>query len=148
LVYLSGGVDIAELTLVKPAVLKKFDIKNDVFYAVIRWQNLIKCRGDHQVRYAELPRFPEVRRDLALLLDKSLTFDRIKELAFRVESKLITRVDLFDIYEGEQVGSGKKSYAVSFILQDMQSTLTDEKIDRLMKKLMEAYVKELGAVIR
>ncbi|MFO7370824.1 MAG: phenylalanine--tRNA ligase subunit beta [Bacteroidales bacterium] len=148
LVYRTGGVDIAELALVKAAVLKKFDIKNDVFYAVIRWQNLVKCRGDHQVRYTELPRFPEVRRDLALLLDKSLTFDKIKELAFRIESKLLTRVDLFDVYEGEQVGAGKKSYAVSFILQDLQATLTDEKIDRTMKRLMEAYVKELGAVIR
>lgn len=148
LVYQTGGLEIAELALVKPAVLKKFDIKNDVFFAVIRWQNLIKSRGDHQVRYAELPRFPEVRRDLALLLDKSLTFDKIKELAFRIESKFLTRVDLFDVYEGEQIGSGKKSYAVSFILQDLQATLTDEKIDRIMKKLMDAYVKELGAVIR
>ena len=82
------------------------------------------------------------------LLDQVLTFDRIKELAFRIESKLLTRVDLFDVYEGEQVGSGKKSYAVSFILQDTEATLTDEKIDRIMKRLMEAYVKELGAVIR
>jgi phenylalanyl-tRNA synthetase beta chain len=148
LVYKMNNAAIAELAIIKKSVLKQFDIKNEVFYAVISWEKLMKIRGDHQVRYSELPRFPEVRRDLSLLLDKSLTFDRIRELAFRTELKLLTKVDLFDVYEGEQVTKGKKSYAVSFILQDTQATLTDERIDRIMKKLMEAFVNELGAIIR
>jgi phenylalanyl-tRNA synthetase beta chain len=148
LVYRINNVEIAELTIIKPAVLKNFDIKNEVFYAVISWENLMKMRGDHHVCYSELPRFPEVRRDLSLLLDQSITFSRIRELAFSTENKLLTRVDLFDVYEGEQVAPGKKSYAVSYILQDTQATLTDARIDRIMKKLMEAYVKELGAIIR
>ena len=125
-----------------------FDIRNEVFYAVVNWQNLIRLRGDHRISFTELPRFPEVRRDLSMLLDKSVTFDRIKELAYRIENKLLTRVDLFDVYEGEQVTQGKKSYAVSFILLDTQATLTDERIDRIIQKLMDAYVHELGAIIR
>jgi len=146
--YSVNGKTIAEIAIIRPTILKQFDIKNDVFYAVIYWEDLIKARGDHRVMYNELPRFPEVRRDLALLVDEALTYDRIRDLAYKVENKLITRVDLFDVYQGEQVSRGKKSYAVSFILQDKESTLTDEKIDRILKKLMDAYVKELGAEIR
>jgi phenylalanyl-tRNA synthetase beta chain len=148
LVYRINNIEIAELTIIKPAVLKNFDIRNEVYQAVVSWENLMKMRGDHHVSYNELPRFPEVRRDLSLLLDQSITFSRIRELAFSTESKLLTRVDLFDVYEGEQVAKGKKSYAVSYILQDTQATLTDARIDRIIKKLMEAYVKELGAIIR
>lgn len=148
LVYQVNNTVIAELAIIKQTVLKQFDIRNDVFYAVVNWDDLLKIRGDHRVSHNELPRFPEVRRDLSLLLDKSLTYAQIKDLAFRTESKLITKVDLFDVYEGEQVAKGKKSYAVSFILQDTQATLTDERIDLIMKKLMDAYTKELGAIIR
>jgi phenylalanyl-tRNA synthetase beta chain len=108
----------------------------------------LTIRGDHHIIFNELPRFPEVRRDLALLLDKSLTFSAINDLAFRTEGKLLRKVDLFDVYEGEQVAEGKKSYAVSFILQDTAATLTDERIDRIMKRLMDAFARELGAVIR
>lgn len=146
--YQAGGKVIAELAMLKPAILKPFDIRNDVFYAVINWEEVLKIRGDYRVSYSELPRFPEVRRDLALLLDQSVTFSRIRDLAYKTEGRLLKRVDLFDVYEGEQVAKGKKSYAVSFILQDMQSTLTDERIDRTMKKLMEAFSRELGAIIR
>ncbi len=139
---------IAELAIIRQAILKQFDIRNDVYYAVIYWDNLLKLRGDHHIRHTELPRFPEVRRDLSLLLDQSITFAQIRDLAFKNENKILIRVDLFDVYEGEQVTRGKKSYAVSFILQDTQTTLTDERIDRIMKKLMDEYAKELGAVIR
>jgi len=139
---------IAELAIIKQAVLRQFDIKHDVYFAVVYWDDLLKIRGDHRIRHSELPRFPEVRRDLSLQLDQAVTFAQIKDLALRTENKLITEVDLFDVYEGEQVAHGKKSYAVSFILQDTQTTLTDEKIDSIMKKLMDAYMKELGAIIR
>jgi phenylalanyl-tRNA synthetase beta chain len=146
--YRYNNLPIAELAVIKPALLRQFDIKNDVFYATVYWGNVIRIRGEHHISFSELPRFPEVRRDLALLVDQALTYDRIRELANRIESKLLTRVDLFDVYEGEQVAPGKKSYAVSFILQDKEATLTDEKIDRIINRLMEAYVGELGAVIR
>ncbi len=148
LMYMSRNTILAEIGIVKKQILKRFDIKNEVFYADLFWEDVLKIRGQHQVKYAELPRFPEVRRDLALLLDKSVTFDKIKDLAYRVENKLLLKVDLFDVYEGEQVGAEKKSYAVSFILQDKETTLTDEKIDKILNKLMDAYVRELGAVIR
>ncbi len=146
--YQMNDSTIAELAIIKESVLKQFDIRNEVFYAVIHWDDLLRIRGDHHVTHTELPRFPEVRRDLSLLLDQSLTFSQIKDLAFRMEGRLLKKVDLFDVYEGEQVAKGKKSYAVSFILQDTQATLTDERIDRIMKKLMEAYTQELGAIIR
>jgi phenylalanyl-tRNA synthetase beta chain len=148
LCYMINNIPIAELAIIKKGILRQFDIKNDVFYSVIKWQNLIKARGDHNVQHKELPRFPEVRRDLALVVDKSLTYDRIRDLAYLTEDKLLTRVDLFDVYEGEQIAADKKSYAVSFILQDTEATLTDERIDRTIKRLMDAYAKELGAVIR
>jgi phenylalanyl-tRNA synthetase beta chain len=148
LAYMMNNTIVAELAIIKESILKKFDIRNDVYYAAVFWDDLLKIRGDHPVRHNELPRFPEVRRDLALLLDQSLTFAQIKDLAFRTESQLLTKVDLFDVYEGKQVAEGKKSYAVSFILQDAQATLTDERIDLIMKKLMDAYTKEFGAIIR
>jgi phenylalanyl-tRNA synthetase beta chain len=146
--YMINEHTIAELAVVHKTIVSSFDIKNEVFYALVYWENLLKVRGEHTIRHAELPRFPEVRRDLALIVDKSLNYDRIRDLALRVENKLIKRVDLFDVYEGEQISEGKKSYAVSFILQDTESTLTDEKIDRIVKRLMDAYVNELGAQIR
>ena len=146
--YRMNNKVIAELAIVKQSVLKHFDIRNDVYHGVVYWNDLLRMRGDHHVKHNDLPRFPEVRRDLALVLDQSVTFAQIKELAFQTESKLLTRVDLFDVYEGEQVAMGKKSYAVSFILQDAQSTLTDERIDHIMKRMMEACNKELGATIR
>lgn len=139
---------VAELAIIKQAVLQKFDIRNEVYFAHVYWEDLLKIRGDLHVRYVEIPRYPEVRRDLALLLDKQHTFARIRDLAFSTERNLLVKVDLFDVYEGEQVPEGKKSYAVSFILQDRQATLTDERIERIMKRLMDAYVKELDATIR
>ncbi|HEX2393788.1 MAG TPA: phenylalanine--tRNA ligase subunit beta, partial [Bacteroidales bacterium] len=146
--YRIGELAIAELAVIRKGITSLFDIKSDVYFAVIFWENLLKARGDHSIKLAELPRFPEVRRDLALIVDKSLTYDRIRDLAFRVENRLLRRVDLFDVYEGEQIGEGRKSYAVSFILQDTESTLTDDKIDRIVNRLMDSYVKELGAQIR
>jgi phenylalanyl-tRNA synthetase beta chain len=148
LAYQRNNLPIAEIAVIKQTLLKSFDLRNDVFYAEVYWENLMKARGDHKVKNAELPKFPEVRRDLALLLDKSVTFEQIREIAAKTERKLLTRINLFDIYEGEQIEKNKKSYAVSFILQDQEATLTDERIDRIMKRLMEAYQKELSAEIR
>jgi phenylalanyl-tRNA synthetase beta chain len=146
--YRWNEIPIAELGIVKQSLLKDFDLRNEVYYAIVFWENLIKTRGDHKITHQELPRFPEVRRDLSLLLDKTVTYARIREIAFNTERKLLTRMNLFDVYEGDRIEKNKKSYAVSFILQDPETTLTDERIDRIMKKLMEAYQKDLGAEIR
>jgi phenylalanyl-tRNA synthetase beta chain len=101
-----------------------------------------------QVLYKDLPRYPEVRRDLSLLLDKTVTYNQIKELGFRTEKQILKRIQLFDVFEGEKIEQGKKSYAVAFILQDAEKTLTEARIDKTMKKLMDTYTKELNAVIR
>ncbi|HEY6915268.1 MAG TPA: phenylalanine--tRNA ligase subunit beta, partial [Paludibacter sp.] len=104
--------------------------------------------GDHKVQYAELSKFPEVKRDLALLLDKNITFAEIEKIAFETERKLLKKVNLFDVYEGKNLEAGKKSYAVSFLLQDDSKTLTDTQIDGIMKKLQNNYETKLGAKLR
>jgi phenylalanyl-tRNA synthetase beta chain len=96
----------------------------------------------------ELPRFPEVRRDLALLIDQSVTFSQIEKLSFRTEKKLLRRVGLFDVFEGDKIGAGKKSYALSFILQDEEKTLTDKEIDKAMERLIKVFITTFNARIR
>jgi len=104
--------------------------------------------GDHKVKYAEISKFPEVKRDLALLLDKNIAFAEIEKIAYETERKLLKRVNLFDVYEGKNLEAGKKSYAVSFVLQDNSKTLTDNQIDGIMKKLQGNYETKLGAKLR
>jgi len=102
----------------------------------------------NKVTYTELPKYPAVKRDLALLIDKKITFAEIKTIAFNCEKKLLKSVSLFDVYEGEKLGADKKSYAVSFILQDTEKTLNDKQIDKIMQKLIKSYEKQLGAELR
>ncbi|MBK7172315.1 MAG: phenylalanine--tRNA ligase subunit beta [Bacteroidales bacterium] len=130
------------------SVLKSFDIKQDVYYAEIDWLSLLKEVNPENVKYSEVPRFPEVRRDLALLLDQSVTFASVESLAYRVGKGLLKAVNLFDVYEGDKIEAGKKSYAISFILQDTQKTLTDQEVEKMMKRLAESLEKELGAQVR
>ena len=101
-----------------------------------------------KVRFTEVSKYPEVRRDLSLVLDKTVSFEQIRQLAQKYERNLLTNVNVFDVYEGENIGADKKSYSVSFTLQDTEQTLTDKVIDKTMQKLMMAFEKELGAVIR
>ena len=108
----------------------------------------MKIIKESAVTYSELPKYPWVRRDLALLLDKSVKFEQIRELAFRTERNILHNVDLFDVYESENLGNNKKSYAVSFILLDNLKTLTDKSIEKTMNSLANALEKELGAKIR
>jgi phenylalanyl-tRNA synthetase beta chain len=129
-------------------VLKQFDIKQDVFYAEIDWSILLREMKPDSVKFSEISRFPEVRRDLALLLDKQVKFTEIEALAYRNGKGILRSVNLFDVYEGEKIEAGKKSYAVSFTMQDNEKTLTDNDIEKLMKRLVEVFEKELGAVIR
>jgi len=129
-------------------ILKKFDIKQDLFYAEIDWSLLLKELKPDSVKFSEISRYPEVRRDLALVLDKKVKFADIETLALRNGKNILRSVNLFDVYEGEKIEAGKKSYAVSFIIQDDTKTLTDNDIEKLMKRLTEVFEKELGAFIR
>ncbi|MDX1283845.1 MAG: phenylalanine--tRNA ligase subunit beta [Draconibacterium sp.] len=148
LLYSYNNKKIVEFGLVEKSWLKKFDIENPVYYADFYWDNVFQAHKKHKVLFNELPKFPAVRRDLALLIDKSVKFSHIKELAFKMERQLLREVDLFDVYEGKGVPEGKKSYAVSFILRDDKKTLKDKQIDKTMQKLTAAFGREFGAELR
>lgn len=139
---------IAELGAVAKSELKKFDIAQSVFYANIKVDILYKLHHEHKLIYSEIPKFPSVRRDLAMLLDKNVKYEQIKELAFESERKFLKEVNLFDIYEGEKIEAGKKSYAVSFTLLNEESTLTDKQIENIMNKLITTYKEKLNADLR
>ena len=147
LTYLVNKKPLVSLGLVQPKLAKLVDLKQPVFYADFDWQALLKLTTA-KVRYEEVVRFPEVRRDLSLVLDKGVTFEQISRLARQTERKLLRSVNVFDVYEGEKLGDGKKSYSVSFLLQDPTQTLTDTTIDKTMQRLMAAFEQDLGAVIR
>ncbi|MFT3738275.1 MAG: phenylalanine--tRNA ligase subunit beta [Breznakibacter sp.] len=139
---------LAILGKVSPVLLKQFDIDRPVYYAQLNWDVLANKSAKTSTLFAELPKFPEVRRDLALLVDKQVTFAQIHDLAVRTGRKLLKKVSLFDVYEGEKLGADKKSYAVSFTLQDESKTLADVEIDRIMQNLINTFTKELGAQLR
>jgi len=148
LVYTNNNKVILELGIVADFWLKKFGIENPVYYADFYWDNLFQIYKKHKVSFEELPKFPAVRRDLALLIEKSVKFNQIKNAAFKAERQLLRKVDLFDVYEGKGIPSGKKSYAVSFILRDDNKTLKDKQIDKTMQKLITAFYREFGAELR
>jgi len=147
-VYNPKGEKIAVYGIVHPKICKKTDIDQEVFYADINWSLLIKEVANVRVQYSEISKFPEVKRDLALLLDKTVKFADIEKIAFETERKILKKVNLFDVYEGKNIEAGKKSYAVSFILQDETKTLTDNQIDGIMKKLLSNFESKLGAKLR
>lgn len=130
-------------------ILKKVDASGDVWWADFQWENILQAiAGMKGIRYKEVSKFPSVRRDLALVLDRKIEYREIEQLAFQTEKQLLREVNLFDVYEGEKIGADKKSYAVSFILQDEEATLTDKQIEKVMERLTKAYTEKLGAVIR
>ena len=139
--------EIARLGLVKPTLTKQADIKQEVFYAEIEWDYIVE-KLSNKFNYSELSKFPDVRRDLSLVLDKKVSFDDIRKLAEQTEKKLLQKINVFDVYEGENIGADKKSYSVSFILNDKEQTLTEETIDKVMAKLIKVYEEKLQAVIR
>ncbi|MES2811135.1 MAG: phenylalanine--tRNA ligase subunit beta [Bacteroidota bacterium] len=143
-----GSSTLVEFGTIKKSVLKHFDIKQEVFFADFNWNSILKHVSANNIKFAEISKYPEVRRDLALLLDKSVEFAKILELAKKTEKGLLKEVDLFDVYEGKNLPEGKKSYAVSFILQDDSKTLTDSQIDKVMSKLTQTFETELGASLR
>ena len=148
LVYRLNDNDLVISGSLSKAVLKKFDCRQDVMYADFNWDVLISSLPVKELEYRELPKFPEVRRDIALLIDRSVSWSKIEKLAFETEKRLLKRVGLFDVFEGEKIKSGKKSYAVSFILQDEQKTLTDAEIEKVIKKLIRVFEEKLHAQIR
>jgi phenylalanyl-tRNA synthetase beta chain len=146
--YTAGSLDIASFGRVSKKYLSMFDIKQDVFYAEINWENIIRTIKSKGIRFSELPKYPWVRRDLALLVNKSVKFSDIKDLAFKTERNILQEVDLFDVYESETLGKDKKSYAVSFILRDDRQTLTEKSIEKVMGALTKAFEREFGATLR
>lgn len=142
-----GNDVLVEFGTVKKSILKHFDIKQDVFYADFNW-NLILKMISNKIKFQDIPKYPEVRRDLSLLLDQRVTFDNLYAIARQTEKILLKDISLFDVYEGQNLPEGKKSYALSFIIQDATKTLTDEQIDKIMHKLQQNFEKELGAVLR
>ncbi|WP_299014160.1 phenylalanine--tRNA ligase subunit beta [uncultured Polaribacter sp.] len=143
-----GKMKLVEFGIVKRSILKEFGIKQQVLFADFNWDTILKLVGNKNVKVTDLPKFPVVKRDLALLLDTKTAFKEIYNLAFQTEKKLLKEVDLFDVYEGDKLPEGKKSYAVSFILQDETKTLADKQIDKIMQKLQQSFEKNVSAVLR
>ncbi|PQJ23196.1 phenylalanine--tRNA ligase subunit beta [Tenacibaculum sp. SG-28] len=143
-----GKTKIADVGVVKPTILKKFSIKQEVLFADFNWQNVLDLVKNKKIKVVELPKFPSVKRDLALLLNKEVDFKEIYNLAFQSERKLLKEVDLFDVYQGDNLPEGKKSYAVSFVLQNEKKTLAEKEIEKIMQKLQRTFEKNLDAVLR
>ena len=146
--YKVNNKTVLEMGIVAKNFLKKFDVEMPVYYADFKWERVIDLKKKHSVIFEELPKFHAVRRDLALLIDKSVKFSQIKDTAFKAERLILRSVNLFDVYEGKGIPEGKKSYAVSFILRDDYQTLKDKHIDKTMQKLTSAFERELGAQLR
>jgi len=147
-IAISIGKDtIVEIGVVKKSILKHFGIKQEVFFADFNWAAILKLISN-KIKFNEIPKYPEVRRDLALLIDQEVTYESIYAIAKQTEKILLKNIDLFDVYEGQNLPEGKKSYALSFSIQDNSKTLTDEQIDEVMNNLQKNFETELGAVLR
>ena len=143
-----SGRQLGVLGVLQKDAFKKFDINAEVYFAELNWDVLMKENKNAQVKYFEIPKFPAVKRDLALLLDKNISFAEIEKTAYQTDKKLLKEVSLFDVYEGKNLPEGKKSYAISFILQDSDKTLNDKQIDNIINKIFSVLEKELGAQLR
>ncbi|MBR4756410.1 MAG: phenylalanine--tRNA ligase subunit beta, partial [Bacteroidales bacterium] len=139
---------LAVLGTVQPSLARKFDVKLPVFAAEINWNTLFKLIKRDKVAFKELPKFPEVRRDLALLLDEGVSYSDLYRSSFKAARKLLKSVTLFDVYRGDKIPSGKKQYALGFVLQDQEKTLTDADVERIMSKLLSTFENEYGATLR
>ncbi|MBT8376606.1 MAG: phenylalanine--tRNA ligase subunit beta, partial [Bacteroidia bacterium] len=153
--YLSEGLTIdhnnnpiVEFGIVNKSVTKFFGINQEVLYANFNWGKILSVIKNNAITYTDVPKYPQVRRDFALLVDDSVSFQSIHEIAQKTEKRLLKKIDLFDVYQGEKLPNGKKSYAVSFVLQDANKTLTDQQVDKIMGKLQTNFENELGASLR
>ena len=143
-----GKMKLVEFGVLKKGLLKEFGIKQEVLFADFNWDTIFKITGNKNIKVTELPKFPAVKRDLALLLDVKVAFKEIYNLAFQSEKNLLKEVDLFDVYQGDKLPEGKKSYAVSFLIQDETKTLADKQIEKIMQKLQQTFEKNLDATLR
>ena len=138
---------IANIGVLKKSITKYFDIKQTVFYADVDWALVLKS-VQSKIKFKEISKFQEVRRDLALLIDEKITFEQLYDLAFQTDKKILKEVNLFDVYEGKNIPEGKKSYALGFVLQNEIQTLNDAQIEKVMSQLQAKFENELGAVLR
>ncbi|WP_299336375.1 phenylalanine--tRNA ligase subunit beta [uncultured Psychroserpens sp.] len=143
-----GKTKLVDFGIINKKVLKHFGISQEVLYADFNLDNVLDMSKHNDIKFKDIPKYPEVRRDFALLLDDNVTFEDIDKIAVQTEKKLLKDVDLFDVYQGKNLPKGKKSYAVSFTIQDEHKTLTDKQIDKIMNKLQANFEKQLGAELR
>jgi phenylalanyl-tRNA synthetase beta chain len=142
-----GAKELGQIGVIQGELAKLVEVKQEVFYAELNWDLLTK-KAKGLKKYGEISKFPEVRRDLSLVIDKEVTFEQIKKVALRAGGKLLQRIGVFDVYQGDKIDSGKKAYALSFYLQDSEQTLTDKVIDKTMSRLVQSFETEVGAFIR
>ena len=143
-----NGKQIGIMAIVAKKQLKAFDIDNPVYYADLDWNRVLRLHKQYKPVINDLPKYPEVKRDLALLVDKSVKFADLAAAAIATEKKLLKQVTLFDVYEGKSLEAGKKSYALSFILQDTENTLKDKQIEAIMAKLQKTFEEKFAAKLR
>ena len=148
IIYAPNGKQIATIGIVAYTIRKQFDIDQEVFYADLDWNQLMRQNKQYKAVINDLPKYPEVKRDFALLVDKSVKFADLAAAAIAAEKKLLKQVTLFDVYEGKNLEAGKKSYALSFILQDAENTLKDKQIEAIMSKLQKLFEDKFGAKLR
>jgi phenylalanyl-tRNA synthetase beta chain len=142
-----GTKVLGTVGLVQEEICKLAEVKQEVFFAELSWDLLTK-KAKGLKKYQEISKFPEVRRDLSLVIDRQVSFDKIKKVAVKAGGKLLQRIGVFDMYQGDKIDAGKKAYALSFFLQDSEQTLTDQVIDRTMSRLIQSFENEVGAFIR
>ena len=133
---------------VSQALLRRFGIRQPVFAAEISWPVFFELVKRDRIKYKEMPKFPEVRRDLALLPDEKVEYAQLRKAAFKSARKLLRTVNLFDVYRGDKIPAGKKQYALSFVLQDLDKTLTDSEVEKVMSRLLSTFENEFGATLR
>ncbi len=143
-----GKMKLVEFGVVKRTILKSFGINQEVIFADFNWDNVLEVAKFNKTKFTAIPKYPAVKRDFALLVDQQVTFKEIYTLAQQSERNLLTNINLFDVYEGDKLPAGKKSYAVSFTLQDANKTLTEKQIDKIMSKLQTTFEKQLNAELR
>ena len=143
-----GDKCLVDYGIITKNIASNFDIDSEVFYADFKWDNILEQIVTENFKLKTIPKFPKVKRDLALLIDKNVSFDSIRESAIKSERNLLKNINLFDVYTGDKLPENKKSYAISFTLQDEKKTLTDKQIDKIMKKLQQNFEKDFGATLR
>jgi phenylalanyl-tRNA synthetase beta chain len=146
--FIAGKDVLCEFGMVKKSILKNFDLNQPVYYADFNWDLLMKHADKTTMQYSEISKFPGAKRDLSMIIASAVSYEQIESIAYKTERKILRDIKLFDIYQGDKIEAGKKSLAISFILQDDEQTLTDKQIDKTMERLMEAFRKEVDAVIR